>query len=96
MRLRDHLEVISNPVCLEVLDGEKVLYRGYKGCLEYQLDKDTYLDRKVKHFEIRVEARGRREPQDAKRFVVTELNCGKFYYKDLSEALIYSYELENK
>ena len=90
--LREHLEIISNPVCLEVLDGDKVLYRGYKGCLEYQDDRETYLDREVERFELRVEAI-RNRASDAESVVITELNCGEFYYRDLYKKLIYSYTL---
>lgn len=96
VRLRDHLEIIENPVCLEILDGDKVLYSGYKGCLEYQQDRDAYLDRPVERFELRVEARRKRDRWDAESIVMTELNCGEFYYRDLYEKLIYSYTLADK
>lgn len=89
--LRDHLAVISNPVCLEIVDGGKILYKGYKGCLEYQWDKDTYLDRAVESFSLRVEAVKKRAPEG--EIVITELNCGEFYYRDLYEKLVYSYTL---
>ena len=96
MKLSDHLAIIENPVVLEVLDGEKVLYKGYKGCIEFQKDKEEYLDREVEHFALRVDARGRNDPQNTKRTVITELNCGVFNYCDLYIELVYSYKLANK
>lgn len=95
MKLRDHLEIINNPVVLEVLDNDKVLYRGYKGCFEYAENKEKISDREVERFQIRVEARRRSKPQE-EMTAITELNCGKFNYCDLYEELIYSYRLAKK
>lgn len=94
-KLRDHLEVISNPVCVEIRDENGILYSGYRGCLEYQKNKDTYLDRLVERFELRIEAVRKREPEN-ESVVITELNCGEFYYRDLYEKLVYSYTVKNK
>lgn len=95
MKLREHLKIIDNPVVLEVLDENKVLYRGYKGCFEYEKDSEKISDREVECFKIRVEARRRSEPQE-EMTVITELNCGKFNYCDLYEELVYSYRLAKK
>lgn len=96
MTLRDHLALINNAVMLEVLDGSEVVYKGYKGCFEYNKEAQKALDREIVGFELRVDARGRNEPYDAQRTVITELNCGKFNYCDLYIDLVYSYKLANK
>lgn len=96
MKLRDHLEIIDNSVMLEVLDGSKMVYKGWKGCFEYNKEAVKALDREIIGFALRVDARGRREPDTGKRTVITELNCGKFNYCDLYIELVYSYKLANK
>ena len=95
MTLGEHLEVIrSGAVVLEIKDETEVIYKGFKGCLEYYQEAVKALDRKVSAFTLRTEARKRNDPQDAERTILTELNCGQFNFADLFIELVYSYELE--
>lgn len=96
MTLGDHIALIDNAVMLEVLDGSEVVYKGYKGCFEYDKEAQKTLNREIIGFALRVDARGRQEPDTGKRTVITELNCGKFNYCDLYIDLVYSYKLANK
>lgn len=96
MTLRDHLKIINDSVMLEVLDNSEVVYKGWKGCFEYDKEAVKALDREIISFALRVDARGRHKPDTGKRTVITELNCGKFNYCDLYIDLVYSYKLANK
>lgn len=96
MKLIDHLMIINNAVMLEISDGSNVIYKGWKGCLEYDNEAVKALDKEVIAFELKVEARGRHEKRGKKQTVITELNCGKFNYRDMYIDLVYSYILANK
>lgn len=95
MTLGEHLELIRDgAVVLEIKDETGLIYRGFKGCLEYNQEAVKALERKVTAFTLRTEARGRNDPQDAERTILTELNCGQFNFADLFIELVYAYELE--
>lgn len=91
MTLKDHVEIIANPVVMAVeeKDGTE-LYRGYRGCFEFEKNRGM-LEREVKKFRLRVEGKRRTTPKD--RYEITEANCGVFNYADLHLAFVYVYTL---
>lgn len=92
MKIKEHLEIIDNPVVLEIEEQDgTVLYRGYKGCFEHDEDNQRIEEREVKRFHLRVE--GKRRVNEADKHVITELNCGTFNYTDFHMCLVYVYIL---
>ena len=92
MTVREHLEIIDNPVVLAIEEQDGTpLYNGYKGCFEYNEDKEKILEREVARFHLRVE--GKRRTNEEDKHVITELNCCTFNYTDLHIDLVYVYVL---
>nr|DAV49243.1 MAG TPA: hypothetical protein [Caudoviricetes sp.] len=92
MTVREHVEIIDNPVvmAIEEKDGTQ-LYKGYKGCFEFNENNKEIQEREVAKFCLRVEGKRRTDERD--KHVITELNCGTFNYADLHIALVYVYVL---
>lgn len=91
MRLKDHLEIISNPVAMRVEERDgTVLYTGYRGCFEFDQHEEI-LERKVDKFRVKIEGKRRTGGED--KLEITELNCGTFNYADLHLKIVYVYIL---
>ena len=90
MTVKEHIEIIDNPVVMEIRQGDKVLYHGYKGCFGHTESAKEIEELEVERFHLRID--GRRRTNDADRMIVNELNCGTFNYCDLHIELVYVYE----
>lgn len=89
MTIKEHIEIIDNPVVMEIRRGAEVLYHGYKGCFGYTESAKAMEELEVERFHLRID--GRRRTNDADRMVINELNCGTFNYCDLHIELVYVY-----
>lgn len=90
MRIKEHVEILDNPVVLEIRRGDAVLYHGYKGCFGYKEQVKEIEEMEVERFHLRVDGKRRTNAED--RAIITELNSGIFNYCDLHIELVYVYE----